>query len=164
MILQNFIIQTTALFLGIIAGSIVSWLAQEELEMHKNIIGNSARIVFMLTLLIPLLFTEHFMIIGFIAGTYCVVGIWQQKEAQIFFCLAPLAAILCLSSDTGFFIVLTAIFIATLLSTTILLTGYTKNQKIQWNRKMLVDGIKVYGLFVLFSIGSYILLSKNFNL
>jgi len=161
MIFQNLIIQTTALLLGISAGIITSWLAQEELVLYRTIIGNAARIAYMLTLLLPLLFTENFIIVGLIAGTYCILGIWRQKEIQIFFWLAPLAAILCSTSSTGFFTVLIGIFIATLLSTTILLIEYIKNQKIQWNRKMWIDGAKIYIPFILFSSACYILLSLN---
>ncbi len=161
-IIINIITQLTALFLGIIAGVIVSWLAQEELKLYRNIIGNAARIVFMLTLLLQLLFTENFIIVGLIAGTYCIFGIWQQKEVQVFFLVAPFAAILCSASSTGFLTVLTGILIATLLSTTLLLAEYTKNQKVQWNRNMWIDGAKVYVPFILLSSICYILFSQNY--
>ncbi|MFA6888125.1 MAG: hypothetical protein WC254_01375 [Candidatus Woesearchaeota archaeon] len=162
MIFQNLLIQCSALILGIIAGSIVSRLAQEEIGLYKLFIENSARVSFMLTLLLPLLFTQEIIFIGFIVGTYCIIGIWQQKEIQVFFWLAPLVAILSSTSSTGFFTVLTGIFIATIFSTTILLTEYTKNQQIQWNKKMWIDGAKVYVPFILFSIISYILVLQDY--
>ncbi len=159
MIFQNFIVQITALLLGIIGGIIVSWIAQEELEMYAVKIGTAARIAFIITLLLPLIFSQSYIVIGFIAFTYCILGIWWEKEGKVFFWLSPLSAILCSQTQTGFFTILAFIFIATLLSTSILLAAETKNQKIHWNKKLISQSMWVYLPFIIISVVCYAALS-----
>lgn len=159
MILQNLIVQCSTLLLGIIAGNIVSWLAQEELGLYQAIIGTVSRITFVLTLLLPLLFNRNYIIIGMIALTYCILGIWQQKEMQVFFWTAPLSAILCSSTQKGFFTILACIFIATILSTTIL---FTTSKKVQWNKEIVLSAATLYLPFIIISALGYALLSQNY--
>ncbi len=165
MILHNFIIQTSTLFLGITAGFIISWLAQEEIEIHRDFIGNTARIVFAIAILLSFLFTTKHIIIGLIALTYCILGIWQQKEVQAFFWIAPLPAFLSSASPEGFLTILACIFIATVLSITILLSAYTENKKIQWNKEIFFQILRIYLPFIIITCLSYLMqLQHYFNI
>lgn len=151
LLLQNLLIQTAVLVLGILAGIIVSWLAQEELVLYKEKILLIAKILFVLTLLAPIFFVEKWIFVAFIALSYGVIAFPQKNEVQGFYLIAPLTLFLSSQSKEGFFVTGGLFFIATLLATVLFLTDFVKKKQIAWKKEVwLLLGRKFAG-FVLVS-------------
>ena len=127
MLLEHFLIQIVVLVLGILAGIIVSWLAQEELVLYKDKVALTAKIVFVLTLLSPLFFVERWFVAAFIVLSYGVIAFPQKNEFQIFYLIAPLVLFLSTQDKEGFFVAGGLFLIATLLTTVLFFTDYVKH-------------------------------------
>ena len=60
LILQNFLLQVSPLFLGILGGSFLSVLAREEISLYKKKIDVLTALFPFITLLVPVLFFLYF--------------------------------------------------------------------------------------------------------
>lgn len=151
MLLQNFFIQIAALFLGLFAGIIVSWLAEEELLLYKERIHFLAKIFFILTLLAPIFFVEKWILAAFMAVSYGVIAFPKKNEVQVFYFIAPLALFLSTQSKEGFFVGGGLFLIATLLTTILFFTAFVKKKQIVWKKECWLLLAREYASFVLLS-------------
>lgn len=149
MLLQNLLIQIAVLVLGILAGIVVSWLAQEELVLSKEKIFLFAKIVFVLTLLAPLFFVERWLIVAFVALSYGVIAFPQKNEVQIFYLIAPLTLFLSTQNKEGFFVTGGLFLIATVLTTLLFFSDFVKKKQIVWKKEMWMLLGKKYSGFLL---------------
>ncbi len=126
LIIINFLIQCSALIIGISIGSIIHWLAEEELETYKKMLEKGSIVLFLITFLSPLFFVDKLIFIIFIALSWGVVAFPQRNEKQVFYFLSPVTLFLSTQSNDGFF--LTAVFF---MITTVVLTirdGWRENR------------------------------------
>lgn len=129
-ILQNLLAQLAALFLGIVAGLVVSWFAGEELLTYKNKYHFTAKIFFIATLVVPILFVEKWLPVVFIAISYGVVAFLQKNEIQIFYLVSPMTLFLATQNKEGFFLTASIYLIATMLTTLFFVGEHIKERRL----------------------------------
>ena len=145
---QNMITQLSALFLGIIAGSIVCWLSKEELPLYEFYFAWAARGSFVLTLLLPLLYSTEYLLIFIIILSYCFLGMYRNREVSAFYLLSPFSLFL-ISTGEWFLAGLAVFFLATVFSITLLITS---------KKEMWKNAIALYVPFIIVTVLCYILL------
>jgi len=158
MLVQNLLSQLSALVLGVIAAAIVALLAEEEVEEYTPLFQTAAKIVYVITLVAPVLFLEKIVTVLFIAISYGVIAFPQKNERQTFYLLAPLSLVLATQNTDAFLVTLSCFFVATLLSTILFLTTWVKKKKLTWKREIINKVIKQYSMFVLISCMVYVII------
>ncbi|PIN77022.1 hypothetical protein COV16_07475 [Candidatus Woesearchaeota archaeon CG10_big_fil_rev_8_21_14_0_10_34_8] len=154
MIFNNLLVQILTLIAAIIASCIVSKLAEEELLQYTPLLKKTVKVMFVLTLISPVLFVEKILTIVFVALSYGVISFPQKNEIQTFYFLSPLTLFLATQNTNAFIITLSMFFIVTLLTTTLLLTKFVK-KRIIWKKELFYSIARRYYTFVLISVLLY---------
>jgi hypothetical protein len=155
MLIKNLIIQVTTLTIAIIASYIISKLAAEELQQYNNTITKITKVLYVITLIIPIVFIEKIMTATFIAISYGVIAFPKKNETQLFYMLSPITLFLATQNSTAQLLTLCCFFAATMFTTTIILTNYVKKDQLIWKRKILNDFYINYRTFVSITILLY---------
>ena len=124
LILQNFLLQTTSLLLGVLSGSFLSVLAQEEIPIYKKKIDFLTALFPFITFLVPVLFFLYFSDFKKILP-FCVLFLvyvflfWRTKEqkediSRGFLYISPLTLFLA-SADTDAFFLTLSFFLLTII-------------------------------------------------
>ncbi len=116
LILQNFLLQISSLLLGVLSGSFLSVLAQEEIPLYKKKIDFLIALFPFITLLVPVLFFLYFSNFKKILP-FCVLFLvyvflfWRTKEqkddiSRGFVYISPLTLFLASADKDAFFLTL----------------------------------------------------------
>lgn len=136
LILQNFLLQISALFIGIFGGISVVTFAEEELSLYKKYFSSLFTGLSFATLFVPILFFLYFSdfkkIIPFLVlGCVYVAVFWKTKDSAYdlssgFLYIAPLTLFLA-SDDLQLFFLTLAFFLLTIMTFTVSsLSSFTK--------------------------------------
>ena len=116
LILQNFLLQMSSLLLGVLSGSFLSVLAQEEISLYKKKIDVLTALFPFITLLVPVLFFLYFSDFKKILP-FCVLFLvyvflfWRTKDqkddiSRGFLYISPLTLFLASADKDAFFLTL----------------------------------------------------------
>jgi hypothetical protein len=155
---MNLLIQLTTLILAIITSYIISKLAAEELKQYNKVITKVAKISYIATFIVPIIFVENIITPIFVAASYGVIAFPKKNETQMFYMLVPLTLFLATQNTIAFLLTLCCFFTATLFTTTIVLTPFVKKEELCWNNKILKVCIRQYRTYLAITVILYIIM------
>ncbi len=152
MLFQNLLVQLIVGFFGILAGSIVATLAEEELEQYLSLIQKSATWVFMITFLVPLIFIETRIPLVILVLSYSILVLFYKQEKKIYALLTPVLLFITTQQKEAFLMTLSVFFLAIMLMTILLLTPFVKKKELHWSKETIRT--LVHGFWIFFVMSS----------
>ncbi len=147
MIFQNIIAQLATGIGGILGGCIVATLAEEELEQYQSLMQKSVKWIFVLTFLMPLFYLEEKIPLFILIISYSLLTVFYKQEKKVYYLLTPILLFLTTQNKEAFILTLFVFFLATMLTTMILLIPFVKKNGFQWSKETIRTLIHTYWIF-----------------
>ena len=169
LILQNFLLQISSLLLGVLSGSFLSVLAQEEISLYKKKIDVLTSLFLFITFLVPVLFFLYFsdfkkILPFFVLFLVYVFLFWRTKDKKEdifrgFLSISPLILFLASADKDAFFLTLSFFSLTIILS---ILSFVPSLEKMHFLKKCAFLAQEFFGFLVMtllvYSITSFFIL------